>query len=883
MKKLVLFLLCFFALSAAAQVTTDPAILQQGYTGPVTLTFDPSQGDKGMMNATECYLYSCVEVNNSGKWEYQLANWPSKSEKTKMTKSGSKWVLNIPNLYTFYGVPTSKTITKLLVLFTNGDSENTMSGRAVGGADIIIDVVEPGLVVAFSTKLEDLSSQGSSVTITCNATESASMTLKHNGATVKTGTGTEMTYTATFTEAGTNLFELSGTNGSKTSTATMTTYVAAAPTKENRPAGIVNGIYYPADPSKVTLCTYAGSKTAPAKHVFVVGDFNNWEISNDYQLKQANDSAYFWIELKGLTPKKEYAFQYVVMRPDGVVKRICDLYSEKVLTWDDQWEPKTSDPTLMPYPSKADGSFVTVIQTAKDAFQWSDATLNFQRPNKNNLVIYELWVYDYSGARNLHGLSERLDYLQQLGVNAIELMPMCEFDGNYNWGYSPCLYFALDKAYGTPKQYKEFIDECHKRGMAVIMDMVFNHATGNNPMNKLYPKTSDDASTNELRFNPWFNVNAPHPDNVYEDWNHDFSPAHQMFIRALQYWLREYKVDGYRLDLSHGLCGTSYNAVANLKDYYAKGVKSVTPDAYMILEHWGDYMSSDRPKLISEGMQCWANNSFAYLQTAMGWLKPDDDGHTDAFNESNQDNYISYCESHDEERMQYKAKMWGAGNIAKDLSTRINRVPENLVLNALLNGSHMIWQFSEIGYDYSINCDVEHPNASDSKYRCNVKPRPEPNGYFREPSRVAAYVKCAQAFQLRTRILPQVFEGNPTAATLGSTVIVRSVQWGSDVYVVANFDPSATQTVTLPSGTWYDYYAGGSQAPANIQLAAGEIKIFTGQQVALPEINTDLESLLAVENIFSNDAPKAIKILRDGQVLILRGDQVYDLMGRRIQ
>ena len=148
---------------------------------------------------------------------------------------------------------------------------------------------------------------------------------------------------------------------------------------------------------------------------------------------------------------------------------------------------------------------------------------------------------------------------------------------------------------------------------------------------------------------------------------------------------------------------------------------------------------------------------------------------------------------------------------------------------------------------------------------------------------MAAYVKCAQAFQLRTRILPQVFEGNPTAATLGSTVIVRSVQWGSDVYVVANFDPSATQTVTLPSGTWYDYYAGGSQAPANIQLAAGEIKIFTGQQVALPEINTDLESLLAVENIFSNDAPKAIKILRDGQVLILRGDQMYDLMGRRVK
>ena len=95
--------------------------------------------------------------------------------------------------------------------------------------------------------------------------------------------------------------------------------------------------------------------------------------------------------------------------------------------------------------------------------------------------------------------------------------------------------------------YKTFIDECHKRGMAVILDMVFNHATGLNPMNKLYPYGS------ELAQNPWFNVTAPHSDNVYEDWNHGFEPAHEMFTRVFQYWLTEYKIDGFRLDLSHGL------------------------------------------------------------------------------------------------------------------------------------------------------------------------------------------------------------------------------------------------------------------------------------------------------------------------------------------
>lgn len=880
MKKFFSLILCLMAMSTMAQVTTDPAIIQQGYKGQVTITFNPNEGDKGMVGATECYLYSCVQVNNKmtgdkPTWEYQLAAWPSKSTKTKMTKSGSNWVLTIPNLYTFYGVPESETITKILVLFTNG-VENGKSGRGEGGEDIIIDVVEPGLAVAFSNTLEALVSQGTSLTIKGNATESATLALKHNGTVVKTVTGKELTHTITLNTSGTNTFELVGTLGTKTSTASMSTYVASAPTKQARPNGIVNGIYYNTDPTKATLCTYAASKTAPAKHVFVVGDFNNWEISNEYQLKQATDSAYFWIELSNLVPKQEYAFQYVVMRPDGVVKRICDLYSEKVLTWDDQWEPRWNDPSLKAYPEKADGSFVSVLQTNKDPYMWSSATLNFKRPNRDNLVIYELWVYDYTPARTLQGVRNRLDYIQQLGVNAIELMPICEFDGNYNWGYSPCLYFALDKAYATPKQFKEFVDDCHSRGIAVIMDMVFNHATGNNPMNKLYPSGTDLAQ------NPWFNVNPPHGDNVYEDWNHDFPPAHQMFIRALKYWLTEYKVDGYRMDLSHGLCGPSYNAVTNIKDYYEKGVQAASPDAYFILEHWGSSADYDRPQLIDKGMLCWANNSYAYLQTAMGWLEPDPDGHTDAFYESNKDGFVTYCESHDEERMQYKSKEYGSGAIKTDLATRIGRVPENVVMNAMLDGSHMIWQFEEIGYDYSINNDIDHPTTYNTAYRCNKKPRPEELGYFSEASRVEAYKKCAQAIQLRTRIMPEVFAGDPTAVSLASRSKVRSVQWGNDVFVVANYDPSADQSAALPSGTWFDYFNGGT-ASGSISLKAGELKIFTGRKVDLPEINIDLESLLPVENVNADPSTTAHKVLRDGQVLILRGDKTYTITGMEVR
>ena len=642
------------------------------------------------------------------------------------------------------------------------------------------------------------------------------------------------------------------------------------PTTKSRPSGVDQGIYYGDDGTSVTLCTYAASKTAAAKRVFLIGDMTGWKLDADHQLYQ--DGNYFWITLTGLEPGKEYRFQYAVERADGVKKQISDLFSEKVLHPDDKWEPKSADPTLIDYPlTGTDGGYVTVIQTQKPEFKWSDATLNFKRPDKNNLVIYELWVYDFTPKRTIEGVRSRLDYLQQLGVNAIELMPICEFDGNYNWGYSPNHYFAPDRAYGSEKQIKTFIDECHQRGIAVILDMVLNHATGLNPMNKLYPYGTDLAQ------NPWFNVTAPHSDNVYEDWNHGFAPAHSMFKRALQYWLKEYKVDGYRLDLSHGLCSDKANtSVDNILDYY-DGMKSVSSDAYMILEHWGGNMGTERPKLINAGCLCWNNTTNAYCQTAMGWLK---DG--DSFSEANKDGYVSYCESHDEERMQYKAKKWGNGDMQTNPSTRIGRVAENVVMNVLLNGSHMIWQFEEIGYDFSINCDVDHPDGDNESYRCNKKPRPENKGYFSDADRIEAYAKCAQAIQLRTQIMPEVFAGNPTESKLGSGVKVRSVQWGSDVLVVANFDIS-TQVVTLPSGTWYDYLEGGVKANYTVSLQAGEVRIYTGKQVELPVINKDLQHLqTAFENVQRDDV-QSRKVFRDGQVLIIRGDKTYTITGMEVR
>ena len=854
MRKITLLFLSVFALTATAQVTTIPSIIQKGYDGEVTIIFNPNEGNGGMVGATQCYAHTGATFNGT-QWQ-NAPTWRSGEEKYKMTQNADgNWELKItPNITEFYGarkITTSRQpgpdgkpvivkdtvlyeVSQLCFVFNDGPG-GEKEGKADGNADIFVDLVDAGLAAIFEGSIPEISQVNDTIHLHGVATERATLSLAINGEVVLTEEGTTLDYAYKLPAEGDYVFTLTATKGEEVKTVTAQTCVVSAPVQAARPAGIDMGIFYDEkDHTKVTLSTYAASKTAPAKHVFVVGDFNNWAVSNNYQMKQ--DGNFFWLEINGLTPQKEYAFQYVVVREDGVVKKLSDLYSEKVLHKDDQYEPTKVNPDLMKYPVRGDG-YVTVIQTNKPAYQWSDATLNFKRPNKNNLIIYELWVYDYTPERSIAGLMKRLDYIENLGVNAIELMPVTEFDGNYNWGYSPNHYFALDKAYGTPEQLKAFVDECHKRGIAVILDMVFNHATGLNPMNKLYPYGT------ELAHNPWFNVTAPHSDNVYEDWNHDFELTKLMFTRALQYWLKEYKIDGYRMDLSHGLCGTTNNAMTHIADYYNNGVKAVSEDAYFILEHWGSNMGSDRPKLISQGMMCWDNVTEAYQETAMGWL-----GSKADFNRANRDGYVTYCESHDEERMQYKAKMYGNADLKTNEEARLNRVAVNVAFNVLLNGPHMLWQFEEIGYDFSINSSDEKPDEYNEDNRCAKKPSPYTLGYFESETRMKQYTQIAQIIQLRTKLLPEVFEGNPTVANITGSRELRTVQWGSEVCLVANFSAVYDQTATVPEGTWYNYFTQQLQPAGDVTLKPGEMLLLTGKQLQLPNVNTDVENVFVPEN-----------------------------------
>lgn len=422
------------------------------------------------------------------------------------------------------------------------------------------------------------------------------------------------------------------------------------------PSGARLGINYTDD--GVILVFYDKDKDGGhADYCHVVGDFSvnengRWTRMNKYAMKRDDDKGCWWIRLNGenidgFDMDKEYRFEYFLIR-DGQTLKIGDPFTEIVYDqWNDQYLTGVPE-----FPSGAKG-LISAFQVNKPAYNWQHD--DFKIADKNDLVIYELLFRDFTKTKDIKGAMAQMDYLQKLGVTAIELMPIQEFDGNISWGYNPNHYFALDKAYGTREEYKQFIDECHGRGMAVIVDVVYNHATGTHPWAKLYWDANGNCTAEE---NPWFNVTATHPYSVFHDWNHENTMVRDHVKESLEYLLTEYHVDGFRFDLSKGLtqkntggnvgAWSSYDAsrIAIIRDYYDH-IQKVNPDAIMILEHLGD--SKEEAELSGFGAYPWRKMTDPYKNAIHGNKSGSD------LSGAYANGFVSYMESHDEQRVCYGA------------------------------------------------------------------------------------------------------------------------------------------------------------------------------------------------------------------------------------
>lgn len=823
--------------SWAQVITSNPTFVTKDYNGVIEIIYDATKGTAGLKDYTGTdgiYAHTGVITNlSTGDSDWKHApTWLDNSAKYKLTSLGSnKWKLLItPNMTGYYGLTTGEVVKKLAFVFRN--STGSKEGKDIGGTDIFLPVYESGLNVSFTNPVSNKSVQvGTTETISIASSVAANLELLINGASVKTATSaTTLTHSFTYSNAIDYQLVAKAEAGGLTKYDTINVNVAGPVVNQPRPAGFKDGITYSADGTQATLIMYAPGKT----NVFLIGDMTDWAQKNEYQLKK--DGNYWWITITDLTPGKLYGFQYLV---DGNL-RVTDAYTELVLDpWNDKWinENHNIYPNMPAYPEGKTEGLVATLQSKKPTYNWQ--VTDFTVTNPDNLVIYEMLLRDFTTEKSLEAAIAKLDYLQGLGITAVELMPIQEFDGNNSWGYNPNHFFAPDKAYGTPDMYKKFIDECHKRGIAVIIDKVFNHATGQHPFAKLYWNgTANKTASN----NPWFNVDAPHQFSVYHDFNHSFSGTRDYFKRVLQYWLTEYKVDGFRMDLTKGF--TQRSGTENLSDQdrvnylkeYHDAVKAVKPNAVFILEHFVG--GSEEDYLASLGMYLWRNMNNPFNQSAMGYSTNADFSGMNTFPRK----WIGYAESHDEERNFYNAKEHGNGIIKTDSIARIGRVPLNMAFTVLTPGPKMIWQFGELGYDYSIN-----------SLGGRVDPKPSAFPLLNLAHRKAAYDKSAKAINLK-KMFPKAFtEGDYSlqVATSDWDLGKRVALTHSDLNMVmlGNFQPSGTVS-TYPNfqktGTWYELLTGAELNVTNtnmtIPVNGGEVKIFVDRKITVSTSNDELKN-----------------------------------------
>jgi len=558
------------------------------------------------------------------------------------------------------------------------------------------------------------------------------------------------------------------------------------------------------------------------------------------------DKQRFWIRITGLKAGIEYAYQYLI---DGSL-RVADYNCEKILDPDnDKFISSSTYPNLKPYPTGKTAGIVSVLQTAKPAYTWQVS--NFSRPNKQNVVIYELLVRDFTAAGNFQTLIDTLSYLQRLGVNAIEVMPFNEFEGNSSWGYNPSFYFAPDKAYGPENIVKKFIDECHKRGIAVIMDMVLNHSFGQSPMVRMY---WDNVLNVPAANSPWFNQYAKHAYNVGYDINHESAATQEFVHRVIDFWLKNYKLDGFRWDLAKGFtqkqtcdamgnnCNESAFAAYDQsridiwKKYYGY-MQTASVNSYCILEMFAD--DSEQKVESSAGMMLWGNANYNYNQATMGYRDGWDFNYglytSHGFA---QPNLVTYQESHDEERLMFKNEQYGASNGTYNVKS----VPTGLARNgmatafwAMQPGPKMLWEFGELGYDLSINrCTDGTINNN-----CRLDPKPPHWEYYNNVERNALYNVYAHLIHLKTYPdYANTFINGTPAFNLSDTIKWQSLK-GTElqVMVYGNFGVKVkTGTVTFPStGKWYSFLGTGtltiSSTAYPVTLQPGEYYVYTNQDV----------------------------------------------------
>lgn len=566
---------------------------------------------------------------------------------------------------------------------------------------------------------------------------------------------------------------------------------------------------------------------APKKQsVYLIGDFNDWKVLETFRMKKNGD--YFWIKIGNLVPGKEYVCQYLI---DKNI-RIADPYANKIS--DPVYDKDISSsvyPNLISYPAGKTTEIAMTVSTQQTEFNWN--IKDFVPDDTKKLNIYEILIRDFTEQGTIKGVQDKIEYLKTLGVNAIELMPFNEFEGNDSWGYNPSFYFATDKAYGTSNDFKTFIDACHTNGIAVIMDIVLNHSYGQSPMVRMY-QNGDRVSSD----NPWYNAASPNTSYSWGyDFNHESSYTRQFVDSVCTFWMKEYKIDGFRFDFTKGFTNTPGDGqqydparITILKRITVE-IRKRKNNAIIIFEHLAD--KSEESELSDYGILLWGNMNYNTNEATMGWgdesgggsLKGDLSRASYKNRGWNRPNLIAYMESHDEERIMYKNEVYGksiAGYNVKDLAVGIQRTKAAAVILLSLPGAKMIWQFGELGYDYKLGSSMEEGRLERKPIRWD---------YYDVAERKSLYDLFSQMLRLR-RDTDYFSTENYSADLLNNFKYVTLISASKSAVSMANFDVTVlSKSVNFgKSSTWKEYFSGTEittdSENKTITLLPGEFRLY---------------------------------------------------------
>jgi 1,4-alpha-glucan branching enzyme len=922
MKKSLLYIFIFISICVTqAQVTITPSSFNVG--DPITITVSTAAQSCNQMGTSPSKVYMHAGIgNDTNAFGFSvIGNWGIDNNVGLMTNNGNgTWSITLtPSVYFGLNATQQANATKLGMVFRNSNGSQTLKLPPVCG-DFIFNVgtFQVNLTAPLNNSSTIINSGGNLNITATNTGGIANYNLKANGISINTSSTSNYAFNHTNITANTN-YELDVTLGGSTITRRFSVVIIPSVVSQSIPVGLENGINYnTSDNTKATLVL-----DAPLKDfVYVAGSFNNWNPTSSYAMKKDPTSGKFWLELTGLVAGTNYSYQYWVVDQTPIANspalvKVADPCSTTVLSpWDDIDIPNSTYPNLPSYPAGQERE-VTLLKTGQTPYDWQ--ATNFIKPNKDKLVVYELLIRDFDANRNFQDVINRIQYFKDLGINAIELMPVMEFEGNESWGYNTSFHMALDKFYGTPEKFKQLVDVCHQNGIAVILDIAFNHAFGRNPMVRMWMNDSDgDGWGSPSSENPYFNTVAKHSYSVGEDFNHASTFTRDYVKQTIKHWITEYKIDGFRWDLTKGFtqnCTASDQTCTNnrqqdridiLKEY-ADYSWSLDNDHYVIFEHlggdieereWANYRLSE-----GKGIMMWGELFTQYKELALGFSGQSISRMSHTSRGFTGKRLLGYPESHDKDRVMYEAITYGNTSgtmpVRNNLTNALNRMGAIGATSILVPGPKMIWHFGELGnsqsiytcFDGSVN-DESATIAGDCKL--DKKQQVQWTGnWLADARRTSILSDWSKMIKLKTS--EPVFVGDHTMSTDGSNFKQRIHIFDNNlasnqlkyVVVLANFDTSNTTInpnfpttgYTYPM-TWYDLMDNNTpvsitSATALMTVNAGKFRIFGNQPSTLS--SEDFNAFKTEISIYPNPVKNSFALNQT-----VNGIEIYTITGQLV-